>query len=77
ARHVVVLERALGVGRGGIVTADVRGSVPQARISTVIAGLGGRPVTKRSLRALLTGADRLEPLTFLDLKRDVVERELS
>ncbi|GAA1599495.1 MULTISPECIES: pyruvate ferredoxin oxidoreductase [Kribbella] len=77
ARHVVVLERAVAAGMGGIVTADVRGSVPGARISTVVAGLGGRPVTKKSLRELLAGVDRLEPLTFLDLKRDVVEREMT
>jgi pyruvate ferredoxin oxidoreductase alpha subunit len=79
ARRVVVVERAHGLGMGGIVTADVRGSVPDKPLSTVIAGLGGRPVTKRSLRAVLADAigDRLEPLTFLDLKRDVVERELS
>ncbi|TCC08464.1 transketolase C-terminal domain-containing protein [Kribbella soli] len=79
ARRVVVLERALAAGMGGIVTADVCGSVPDKPITTVIAGLGGRPVTKKSLRGLLTDAvaDRLEPLTFLDLKHDVVERELS
>ncbi|TDO48359.1 pyruvate ferredoxin oxidoreductase alpha subunit [Kribbella sp. VKM Ac-2571] len=79
ARRVVVLERAVAAGMGGIVTADVRGSVPETPITTVIAGLGGRPVTKKSLRALFADAvaDRLEPLTFLDLKRDVVERELS
>ncbi|TCC24758.1 transketolase C-terminal domain-containing protein [Kribbella speibonae] len=78
ARRVVVLERALAVGMGGIVSADVRGSVPEASIATVIAGLGGRPVTKASLRAMLTeaAADRLKLLTFLDLKDDVVEREL-
>ncbi len=79
ARRVVVLERAVAAGMGGIVTADVRGSVPDTPLATVIAGLGGRPVTKKSLRALFADAvaDRLEPLTFLDLKRDVVERELS
>ncbi|WP_329000959.1 pyruvate ferredoxin oxidoreductase [Kribbella sp. NBC_00709] len=79
ARRVVVLERALAVGMGGIVSGDVRESVPGTPISTVVAGLGGRPVTKKSLRALFTDAvaDRLEPLTFLDLKRDVVERELG
>jgi pyruvate ferredoxin oxidoreductase alpha subunit len=77
AHRVVVLERALGVGMGGIVTADVRGSVPDKSITTVIAGLGGRPITKKSLRALLKDAvaDQLEPLTFLDLEREVVERE--
>jgi pyruvate ferredoxin oxidoreductase alpha subunit len=44
----------------------------------VIAGLGGRPVTKKSLRRLFADAvaDRLEPLTFLDLNHDVIEREL-
>ncbi|MFI6674319.1 transketolase C-terminal domain-containing protein [Kribbella sp. NPDC050470] len=76
-RRVVVLERALAVGIGGIVTADVRAAW-SGEPFTVIAGLGGRPVTKKSLRALFADAvaDRLEPLTFLDLKHDVVEREL-
>ncbi|WP_405067605.1 pyruvate ferredoxin oxidoreductase [Kribbella sp. NBC_01510] len=76
-KRVVVLERALAVGMGGIVAADVRMAWP-GEPCTVIAGLGGRPVTKKSLRALFADAvaDRLEPLTFLDLKRDLVEREL-
>jgi pyruvate ferredoxin oxidoreductase alpha subunit len=47
----------------------------------VVAGLGGRPVTKRSLRTLLADvlAERLEPdrLTFLDLDRELVQRELE
>ncbi len=44
----------------------------------MIAGLGGRPITKASLRGLFTdaSADRLEPLTFLDMDWDVVNREL-
>jgi pyruvate ferredoxin oxidoreductase alpha subunit len=76
-KRVVVLERALAVGMGGIVASDVRMAWP-GEPCTVIAGLGGRPVTKKSLRALFADAvaDRLEPLTFLDLKRDLVEREL-
>jgi pyruvate ferredoxin oxidoreductase alpha subunit len=46
---------------------------------TVIAGLGGRPITKASLRGLFADAvaDRLEPLTFLDMDWDVVNRELA
>ena len=76
-RRVVVLERALAVGMGGIVAADVR-TAWSGEPYTVIAGLGGRPVTKKSLRTLFADAvaDRLEPLTFLDLKQDLVEREL-
>jgi len=80
ARRVVVLERALAVGMGGIVTADVRTALSGLDVpaATVVAGLGGRPVTKKSLRTLFAdaAADRLEPLTFLDLNHDLVEREL-
>jgi pyruvate ferredoxin oxidoreductase alpha subunit len=45
----------------------------------VIAGLGGRPITKASLRGLFESAlkDELRPLTFLDLNRELVERELE
>jgi pyruvate ferredoxin oxidoreductase alpha subunit len=81
ARRIVVLERAFAVGVGGIVSADVRMAVPEARLPlyTVVAGLGGRPVTVASLRRLLTEAvaDRLEPLAFLDLNQELVDGELA
>ena len=80
AQRVVVLERALAVGVGGIVSANVRTALSGISLHgyTVVAGLGGRPITKASLHALFTEAiaDRLEPLTFLDLNRELVEREL-
>ena len=59
ARHVVVLERALAPGTGGIVTADVRTALAgrlTPHLSTVIAGLGGRSITRKSLRAMLATA---------------------
>jgi pyruvate ferredoxin oxidoreductase alpha subunit len=83
ARHLLVLERALAPGSGGIVTADIRTSLVQAapgrvpQISTVIAGLGGRPVTRKSLRRLVRDAWTLPPLSFLDLNHGLVEAELS
>ncbi|WP_241994942.1 transketolase C-terminal domain-containing protein [Kribbella sp. VKM Ac-2568] len=81
ARRVVVLERALAVGIGGIVAANVRMALSGISLHgyTVIAGLGGRAITKASLRRLFADAvaDRLEPLTFLDLNRELVERELQ
>jgi pyruvate ferredoxin oxidoreductase alpha subunit len=48
-------------------------------VYTVIAGLGGRPITAASLCKLFedAAADRLEPLTFLGLNRELVERELA
>ncbi len=81
AERVVVLERAFSVGVGGIVSSNVHmalAGLPQ-RYHTVIAGLGGRPVTRGSLGRMLRDAvaDRLEPLTFLDLDRGLVDRELA
>jgi pyruvate ferredoxin oxidoreductase alpha subunit len=81
AQRVVVLEKALAVGIGGIVSANVRMALAGIQLHgyTVIAGLGGRPITKASLHALWVDADadRLEPLTFLDMDWDVVNRELA
>jgi pyruvate ferredoxin oxidoreductase alpha subunit len=77
ARRVVVLERALAPGSGGIVTADVRAAVvTDTDICTVIAGLGGRAVTRKSLRGLLQAGD-LPPLSFLDLNTGLVEAEVA
>jgi pyruvate ferredoxin oxidoreductase alpha subunit len=49
------------------------------QVHPVIAGLGGRPITRISLRSLLAdaAADRLEELTFLDLDRARVAAEVS
>ncbi len=81
ARRVVVLEKALAVGIGGIVSANVRMALSGIQLHgyTAIAGLGGRPITKKSLRRLFADAvaDRLEPLSFLDMDWGTVEAELK
>lgn len=81
ARRVVVLERSLAVGLGGIVSDGVRKSLSGIALRgyTVIAGLGGRAITQDSLRDLFEAAarDALEPVTFLDLNREVVMHELQ
>jgi pyruvate ferredoxin oxidoreductase alpha subunit len=77
ARRVVVVERAFGLGMGGIVTAEIRGATGDTPLWTVVAGLGGRPVTARALRRMVhdAEADRLDPLTFLELDEDRVRNE--
>jgi pyruvate ferredoxin oxidoreductase alpha subunit len=81
ARRVLVLEKSLGVGVGGIVAANVRDSYAGSSdcVHTVIAGLGGRPITRQSLQWIFEEALRgdLGPLTFLDLDHAVVERVLA
>jgi pyruvate ferredoxin oxidoreductase alpha subunit len=81
ADHVIVLERAFAPGAGGVVSADVRTALAgrATRISTVVAGLGGRAVTKASVQSVLDSAraGTLPDFSFLDLRHDVVERELA
>jgi len=81
AARVVVIEKALALGIGGIVSQNVRNALAggAAPVSTVIAGLGGRPITTVSLRRLFEDAiaNRLAELTFLDLNTELVERELQ
>jgi pyruvate ferredoxin oxidoreductase alpha subunit len=82
ARDVVVVERALAPGSGGIVTADIRAVLAgqiAPYISTVIAGLGGRAITRKSLAATLTAAaaGKLGPFTFLDLNTSLAKAELA
>ena len=80
AKRVVVIEKAFAVGIGGIVAENVKGSNLDQGTSvyTVVAGLGGRPITKTSLHALFHQAlnGSLEPLTFRDLDHELVEREI-
>ncbi len=81
AKRVVVLEKSLAVGLGGVLSDGVRKALSGIVLKgyTVIAGLGGRPVTQESLVDLLrrAAADQLEPLSFLDLNWGVIERELE
>jgi pyruvate ferredoxin oxidoreductase alpha subunit len=79
--RIVVIEKAFSTGFGGILTTDVAMAMAGdcSRLSTVVAGLGGRPVTEESLAAVLDDAvhGRLEPLQFLDLNLPLVEGELA
>ncbi|HUN78564.1 MAG TPA: hypothetical protein VMU32_06580 [Solirubrobacteraceae bacterium] len=81
ARHVVVLEKALAIGIGGIVSQNVHNALEGAGpdVHTVIAGLGGRPITQASLSEVIYEAvtERLPAMSFLDLDRGLVERELE
>ena len=81
ANRVVVLEKSLAVGIGGILATDVRmaASASPINIYTVVAGLGGRAITRKSLRNLFCKAEEneIDPLTFLDLDRNAVDKQLE
>jgi pyruvate ferredoxin oxidoreductase alpha subunit len=81
AEQVVVIEKALALGIGGILSTDVRMALAGqgVRDYTVIAGLGGRVIPQRSLVEVFRKAasDELDAVTFLDLNWQVVERQLA
>ncbi|MDE2298587.1 MAG: pyruvate ferredoxin oxidoreductase [Burkholderiales bacterium] len=81
ARRVVVLEKSFSVGLGGVVSTDVRLALSGLQLQgyTVVAGLGGRAITKASLHRMLRAAlaDTLAPLTFMDLDWRIVNRQLE
>lgn len=81
AKRIVVLEKSLAVGIGGIVATDVRMALDglDKRIYTVVAGLGGRNITRSSLHRVFRMAmhDQLEALHFLDLDWNIVNKEMD
>ena len=81
AKRVLVLEKSLAVGLGGIVSNNVAASYHGASddVYTVIAGLGGRSITRGSLHRIFAAAaaGSLEPVTFLDLDHSLVDRVLA
>jgi pyruvate ferredoxin oxidoreductase alpha subunit len=81
AERVVVLEKALAPGQGGIAASDVRMALRglPTLVYTLIAGLGGRAISAASLaRAFaLAHADDIDDPHFLDLDWTVIDRELA
>ncbi len=78
--NIVVLEKSISLGRGGILASDVRWSFPRAEkkdrnISSFIAGLGGRNITKDDLRYMVEKVKK-EPveLEFLGLNKDLIAK---
>jgi pyruvate ferredoxin oxidoreductase alpha subunit len=82
-RDIVVLEKSVSLGRGGVLASDVRWSFPRSdkvdrHISCFVAGLGGRNISMDDLRLMVERVEK-EPvdLEFLGLKKDIIaEKDL-
>lgn len=75
AKKIIVVEKAFAVGRGGILSREIEMNLRDLNIDviSVIAGLGGRVITKSMLRDCFLNP--AEKLIFLGLKKDVIQRE--
>ena len=81
--NIVVLEKCISLGRGGILASDVRWSFPRAEkkdrnISSFVAGLGGRNISIDHLRYMVEKVEK-EPVEFefLGLRKELIaERDM-
>ncbi|MCX5893276.1 MAG: pyruvate ferredoxin oxidoreductase [Deltaproteobacteria bacterium] len=75
--NIVVLEKSISLGRGGILASDIRWSFPRGEkgraISCFVAGLGGKNICKDDLRGMVERVEK-EPveLAFLGLNKEII-----
>lgn len=75
AKRVIVVEKAFSLGRGGILSREIELALSGLNIEiiTVVAGLGGRVITKAMLSEVFQQPKNR--LIFLGLREDVVRQE--
>ncbi len=79
AKRILVFEKALAVGMGGVLALHVRYAIGSfgRPLYSIIGGLGGRAITRPSLRAVFERGvrDELEGTHILDLDAEALRRE--
>ncbi|MDR1982690.1 MAG: hypothetical protein LBQ08_02750 [Holosporaceae bacterium] len=75
-KRIIVLEKAFAVGIGGILFQEIELAFKQTDIEvfSVVAGLGGRNITKPMLKEYFLKKN-IEEITFLGLKEDIITQE--
>jgi pyruvate ferredoxin oxidoreductase alpha subunit len=82
AKHVVVIEKSFAVGMGGQLANNVdlalRNTARAPQVHSVVAGLGGRSITRQALHKIFRRAlvQPWEGAHFLDLNETVIAKEL-
>jgi len=81
-KHAVVVEKSFAIGMGGQLANNVdlalRNMADAPQVHSVVAGLGGRPITRQSLHGVFRRIpnDPWEGAHFLDLNTAVIAKEL-
>ena len=81
-KRVIVFEKSFAVGMGGVLASEIHMALQHVqgiKIHSVIGGLGGRTITRKSLHTVIERAEKgeLESEVFMDLDNETVERELK
>ena len=76
AKNIIVVEKAFAVGIGGILSQEIELLMKDSDcdIKSVIAGLGGRAITKPMLTDYFLNNSK-EKTTFLGLREDIIREE--
>lgn len=82
ATNVVVIDRALQPGIGGVLTNEVDRALvgTNAQVKTVMSGLGGRAITEQNLvdvAKLAASGQLTDRLNWLGLKPDLIQASLK
>lgn len=81
-KQVLVIDRAFTYTQGGFLAADIEVAVRslphQPQVLSVVAGLGGRPITRASLKEVFHKVKKApwQGMHFLDLNQQIVDDEL-
>lgn len=82
-KQVVVVDRAFSFAQGGYVMADIENTLiglpHEPQVLSLIAGLGGRAITRKSLKEAFRRVkkDPWSGMLFLDLDQKIVDAELD
>jgi pyruvate ferredoxin oxidoreductase alpha subunit len=82
SKHVVVVEKSFAIGIGGQLANNVdfalRNTAQAPQLHSVIAGLGGRAITRSSLQRVFRQAlaEPWEGMHFLDLNDTIIGKEI-
>ena len=81
-KRLIVFEKSFAVGMGGILASEIHMAIQHIQditIHSVIGGLGGRTITKKSLSNIIEQAEKgeLDSEVFMDLDNETVARELA
>jgi pyruvate ferredoxin oxidoreductase alpha subunit len=76
AKRAIVVEKAFAVGIGGILSQEIELALKglDVEVVSIIAGLGGRNITKSALKDCFLKKDH-EKTTFLGLKEEIIAKE--
>jgi pyruvate ferredoxin oxidoreductase alpha subunit len=81
AKRIIVVEKYLAVGSGGVLASETRRSLRglSNSVHTIIAGLGGRPITQKALVQAFQDviAENVEEPHFLDLNWTAVNEAIK